>query len=221
MIHGSYWPWLALFALGAYHGINPGMGWLFAVALGLQEKTSSAVVRALPPIALGHLASIGLAVAAVQLLQARLPGYALRAVTSVILVGFGLLRLFRSRHPRWATWAGMRVGFRDLTLWSFLMATAHGAGLMLVPIILSMPVEGHAHHAAMQAASGAMIASSGSIRWLMPVGIHTLGYVALTGLVSLIVYKKVGLTVLRHAWLNLDLIWALALVCTGVLTLLF
>src|SRR5689334_11333419 len=126
-------PWLTLALLGAYHGVNPGMGWLFAVALGLQEKSSGAVRRALVPIALGHAASIGLTVALLGVGLASVPAAALRWLTAAALVAFGVLKLVRPRHPRWV---GMRVGFRDLTWWSFLMATAHGAGLMLLPVFL-------------------------------------------------------------------------------------
>ena len=139
----TLWPWLVLAGLGAFHGINPGMGWLFAVALGLQEKSQRAVRRALLPIALGHAASIGVVVLVVGLLQAVLPEYAVRYLCAAVLGVFGLLRLLRARHPRWV---GMRVGFGDLTLWSFLMASAHGAGLMLVPMLLQWPVGDAAHY---------------------------------------------------------------------------
>ena len=217
------WPWLALFALGAYHGLNPGMGWLFAVALGLQEKSGRAVLRALPPLALGHLISIGLVVIALELAQPRLPQWTLRLLTAAILLAFGLSRLIRARHPRWAQWVGMRVGFRDLTLWSFLMATAHGAGLMLAPILLGWPQEGQGHHAHMMASAlpslPAGLRASGSMWWL-PVAIHTLGYLAITGITALVVYKKLGLAILRRAWFNLDVVWAIALVATGMLSLL-
>lgn len=211
------WPWVALFALGAYHGINPGMGWLFAVALGLQEKSGRAVLRALPPIALGHLVSIGLVVMALELAQPRLPHWTLRFLTAAILLAFGLFRLIRSRHPRWV---GMRVSFRDLTLWSFLMASAHGAGLMLAPILLGWPQEGHMHMMASVLPSLPAAARAGVVRWWLPVVIHTLGYLAITALVALMVYWKLGVAILRRAWFNLDLIWAVALMATGLLSLL-
>ncbi|HWU41699.1 MAG TPA: hypothetical protein VN203_28920, partial [Candidatus Acidoferrum sp.] len=119
------WPWAALFLLGAYHGINPGMGWLFAVALGMQERSSRAVWRALVPISVGHAVAIGVVVALVGLFQAVLPLTALKIGVAVVLFGFGVYHLARHRHPRWG---GMLVGFGDLTIWSFLMASAHGAG---------------------------------------------------------------------------------------------
>jgi hypothetical protein len=193
------------------------MGWLFAVALGLQEKSGRAVLRALPPIALGHLVSIGLVVMALQLAQPRLPHWTLRFLTAAILLDFGLFRLIRSRHPRWV---GMRVSFRDLTLWSFLMASAHGAGLMLAPILLGWPHEGHMHMMASVLPSLPAAARAGVVRCWLPVVIHTLGYLAITALVALVVYWKLGVAILRRAWFNLDLVWAVALVATGLLCLL-
>src|SRR5882724_3001613 len=128
------WPWLTLFGLGAFHGLNPGMGWLFAVALGLQEQKRAAVFRALPPIALGHALSVGIVIAGALLACANFSHTALRFSSATLLFAFGAYRLVRSRHPNWV---GMRVGFRDLTLWSFIMASAHGAGLMLIPLFMN------------------------------------------------------------------------------------
>ncbi len=133
----TLWPWITLALLGAYHGLNPGMGWLFAVALGLQEGRRSAVIRAFAPIALGHAFSVAVVVALVGTAQAFVSAETLRLSGAALLVLFGLYKLLRPlSHPRWV---GMRVGFRDLATWSFLMATAHGAGLMLVPILLQLP----------------------------------------------------------------------------------
>ena len=129
----AVWPWLVLLGLGAFHGINPGMGWLFAVALGLQEKSQHAVRRALLPIALGHAASVGAVALIMGLLQTVVSELVLRYLCAAVLGAFAVVRLVRARHPRWV---GMRVGFRDLTLWSFLMASAHGAGLILLPLLL-------------------------------------------------------------------------------------
>jgi uncharacterized membrane protein len=131
----SYWPWLALALLGAYHGLNPAMGWLFAVALGLQERRLGAVLRAFPPIALGHVLAVSAAVLVVGVAQIVVPLDALRYACAGVLILFGLYKLIRRKHPRWV---GMRVGFKDLTAWSFLMASAHGAGLMLVPVVLKL-----------------------------------------------------------------------------------
>src|SRR5258708_6107063 len=127
--------------LGAYHGLNPGMGWLFAVALGMQEQKGSAIARSLVPIAVGHAAAIGCVVVAATFLGMTLPLIVIRYFVAAILVGLGIYCLVRHRHPRWVR---MQVGFRDLTVWSFLMASAHGAGLMVVPVLLgSNTVEAH------------------------------------------------------------------------------
>lgn len=196
--------WSTLFVLGAYHGVNPGMGWLFAVARGMQEHRTRAVAWSLPPIALGHALSIGVVVLLVQLIQVAVPIQYIRIGVAAILIGLGIFKLFRSRHFHWG---GMQVGFRDLTLWSFFMASAHGAGLMVLPVVMAGP---HAHH--MAAAQG--IVSGGWATF-----IHTLGYLAATGSLALLVYWKFGLAMLRKSWFNLDLIWAIALVVTGVAAL--
>jgi hypothetical protein len=211
------WPWLALLGLGAYHGINPAMGWLFAVALGLQEKSRRAVLGAMPPIALGHALSIAVVVGLLWLAQASVPEKPLRYAAAAILFGFGLFRLVRSRHPKWV---GMRVGFRDLTLWSFLMASAHGAGLMLVPIMLGWPQEhaGHMSHSGV-ISSHQMTALSGPLQWVSAVLVHSAGYLSVALLIALVVYEKLGLALLRRAWFNLDLLWMIALMMSGVLIL--
>jgi len=213
------WPWLAVFGLGIFHGINPAMGWLFAVALGLQEQKRGAVFRALPPMVLGHALSIGIIIAAVLIARVSLPHRALKITAAGILFAFGFYRLLRSRHPNWV---GMRVGFFDLTLWSFIMASAHGAGLMLVPFFLQSPAgqtahhhEGHEMHAlafANFSAPSLLIAS---------VVVHTLGYLITTALVALVVYQKLGVAILRRAWFNIDLVWMLALMITGIFILFF
>ena len=197
--------WSTLFLLGAYLGINPGMGWLFAVARGMQEHRTRAVAWSLPPIALGHALSIGSVVLIARLAQVALPLTYIRVGVAVALVGLGVYKLIRSRHFRWG---GMQVGFRELTIWSFLIASAHGAGLMVLPVMLAGP---HAHHhAAAQSAAGGVWATI----------IHTLGYFTVTAAVALLVYQKLGLAMLRRSWINLDLIWAVALVVTGFIALL-
>jgi hypothetical protein len=209
------WPWLVLVGLGAFHGINPGMGWLFAVALGLQEKSQRAVRRALLPIALGHAVSIGVVVLAVGLLQAVLPEQVVRYLCAALLGVFGLWRLVRARHPRWV---GMRVGFRDLMLWSFLMASAHGAGLMLVPLLLQWPVP-DASHARLMAALWPQAAVTSPVLVLAAVSVHTLSLFLVTSAIALLVYEKLGVAFLRHAWFNLDVLWAAALFIAGVMAL--
>src|SRR5215467_11059741 len=124
--------WILLL-LGAYHGLNPGMGWLFAVALGMQEQKARTVALSLVPIALGHGLAVVAAVSVALLLGVSLPLALLRNLMAALLIALGLFFLWKHWHPRWVR---MRVGFADLTLWSFLMATAHGAGLMVVPVLL-------------------------------------------------------------------------------------
>ena len=216
------WPWLTLFGLGAFHGINPAMGWLFAVGLGLQEQKRIAVLRALPPIALGHALSIGIIIAAVLLARVTVPPFALKITAAAILFAFGFYRLFRSRHPNWV---GMRVGFGDLTLWSFVMASAHGAGLMLIPLFLKSAPQTLAQHTGpmalhMHPPCGLEFANFNTPSLLTSsVAVHTLGYLLVTGLVAMLVYEKLGVGMLRRAWFNVDLFWMLALMITGVFIL--
>ena len=222
MSTGDLWPWITLAALGAYHGVNPAMGWLFAVALGLQERSRGAVFNAFPPIALGHAASVALVVGVVVVSRAIVPIDALKIVGCVVLAGFGIYKLLRSSHPRWV---GMRVGFRDLTAWSFLMASAHGAGLMLVPILLRLPGYGgqvidlrdlpHMEYMSL----GAPDSIATLISQASAVGIHTLAMFGVMAAVAVVVYEKVGVSILRRGWFNLDRAWAIVLIVAGVLTL--
>jgi hypothetical protein len=207
---GSTALWLMVL-LGAYHGINPGMGWLFAVALGMQEQKGSAVARALVPIALGHALAIGSVVLAAVFLGMALPREVIRYSVAAILFGLGIFSLVRHHHPRWVR---MQVGFRDLTVWSFLMASAHGAGVMVLPVLLgSKTVE------AADQMAGHHHASASPLAALLATGVHTTAYLSVTGLIAWVVYKKVGLAILRRAWLNLNLVWAIALVVTSLVTL--
>lgn len=220
MMH-DLWPWLGLFGLGAYHGLNPGMGWLFAVALGLQEKSRNAIYRALLPIALGHALAIAVVVLLIGGIGVMLSQTVVRGVAAFALIAFGVYRLVRARHPKWV---GMRVGFRDLTVWSFLMASAHGAGLMLLPVLLGhSPTTdtSHAHHAPSMGlifSSEPMAFLSNPAVGLLSAGVHSIGYLLAMGVVALVVYEKLGLAWLRHAWFNLDWLWAVALVAAGILT---
>ena len=205
-----------MIVLGAYHGINPGMGWLFAVALGIQAGSARGVWRALPPMALGHAIAVGVVLALALIAQMLIPVATLKIAVASCLAMLGAYRLWRHRHPRFG---GMRVGFRDLTVWSFLMASAHGAGFMVLPFVMAMPAEAmaadhlHAHGAHM--AMAAPVPYTGAIA----LAIHTLAYLATTILAAQVVYRKVGLMILRRAWINLDWIWAGALVVTGVVVL--
>jgi hypothetical protein len=210
-----FWPWAALFLLGAYHGINPGMGWLFAVALGMQKTSSRAVWAALGPISVGHALAISVVVLLAGLAQTVVPLRALKVGVAIILFGLGLYHLVRHRHPRWG---GMQIGFADLTLWSFLMASAHGAGLMVLPILFRISRGESPSGSAASMHHMHMSAVGGGNTNLSAILVHTLGYLVVMGFAAWVVYEKLGLALLRKAWLNLDLIWAVALIATGILT---
>jgi hypothetical protein len=204
--------WGMLVSLGVFHGINPGMGWLFAVALGMQERHRGAVLRALVPLGAGHALAVAGSVAVALALDAVLPMRVLRWTIAGVLVALGVMRFFRHRHPRWV---GMRVSMGGLTLWSFLMASAHGAGMMVVPVFVRMSMadgSGHAHHMAAAAGTTATVA-------VLATGLHAVSYLAVTGVIALLVFEKLGVGILRRAWFNLDLIWTAALVATGAATL--
>src|SRR5215475_12651560 len=198
---GSTALWLMLL-LGAYHGMNPGMGWLFAVGLGMQEQRGSAVAKSLVPIAVGHALAIGIVVLTVAFLGMALPLMSIRYSVAALLVGLGIYCLVGHHHPRWVR---MRVGFRDLTVWSFLMASAHGAGLMVLPAVLgSSTVEAVDHMTRHNHAASPFAA-------LLATAFHTTAYLVVTGLAAWAVYSKLGLAVLRKAWIDLDLAWTAAL----------
>lgn len=205
--------WAGLVGLGAFHGVNPGMGWLFAVARGMQEKRRAEVWRALLPLGIGHALAVGAALVAAAALGRALPVEALKWGVAVLLVTLGARRLVRHRHPRSR---GMRVGLAGLTAWSFLMASAHGAGLMVVPFVLNgaapAVAAGHAAH------GGPDLGVIGPGGALALAGIHALGYLIVSAAIAAVVYEKVGLRFLRTGWLNLDLVWAVALIATGALT---
>jgi hypothetical protein len=213
------WPWVALALLGAYHGLNPAMGWLFALALGLQEKRRSAVIGALLPIALGHASAIAIAILLLRFVLNFFPLNTLKWIIALFLFALGAYRLFRASHPRGA---GMKVGGKDLFVWSFLMASAHGAGLMILPVLMAQPMQGMTHHMA-----GAMPGFSTSLSATTigaAVLIHTLSMLFVAGLIAILffqAYEKVGLQMLRYAWLNFDFIWAIALIVAGFAVIFF
>jgi hypothetical protein len=222
------WPWVTLGALGAYHGLNPAMGWLFAVALGLQEQSRKAVLQALVPLALGHEAAIALVVLLVSVAHLVAAPQLLRAVGALALISFGVYKFLRPRsHPRWV---GFRVSPPELALWSFLMSSAHGAGLMLVPVVLGLSNGDHAHASHTHAAQSPLshIVDQGGVGglstlWLAQdlaaIFIHTLAMLLVMGAVALVVYEKFGVGFLRKAWLNLDGLWAGTIVAAGLVTL--
>jgi hypothetical protein len=201
--------WALMIGFGAYHGLNPGMGWLFALALGLQQKSARAIWQSLVPISIGHALSIAV-IAAVVLAAGHLLSIALlRYLTASVLLAFGLVKLFTYyRHPRWV---GMRVGMRDLFVWSFIMAAAHGAGLMVAPTLLEITAKTGQPGAAMSSVAGLMLA----------VGLHTTAMLLVMALVAGIVYYKLGLKILRQQWVNFDLIWAVALLVAGATAVYF
>lgn len=194
---GDAWLWPGAALLGAWHGINPAMGWLFAVALGMQERSHGAVWRALAPLAAGHALAVGAAVAAALAAGFVAPASTVRWAVAGALVAMGLYRLIRGRHPRYGS---MRIGSPELVVWSLLMASAHGAGLMVMP--LALHEGGHA--------------TGGSGLGLTLV--HTAAYLLVTATVASLIYRWLGLRQLRRVWVNLDMVWGLALVVTGVAT---
>jgi hypothetical protein len=206
-------PWSGMFLLGAYHGLNPAMGWLFALALGLQERRRRVLLQALASIALGHLLAVGLAALLLLALQLVLPLSLLRHLTAAILAAFGVYRLAHARHPRWV---GMRVGFRDLIAWSTLMASGHGAGLMLSPFLLGPLCIASGSHGSVGIHPVWIL---GLRNGLGGVGAHTMGYVLTAGLIAWVMYEGSHLALLRRAWVNLDLLWAFVLIGAALLTL--
>jgi hypothetical protein len=206
-------PLATLALLGAYHGLNPAMGWLFAVGLGLQDRDRGSVLRALPPIAIGH--ELALAAVALLVLGAGLAAkpHVLHVAAAALLIGFGIFRFAKPRaHPRWTT---MRVTPRELTWWSFLMSSAHGAGLMVTPVLLGTGVpaagahDGHDHPLTTMSMGEGLIA----------ITVHVGAMLLVMGVVAVLVYEKLGLSFLRRAWINSDQVWAAAFVVAGVVTL--
>jgi hypothetical protein len=226
------WPWVALLLLGAAHGINPGMGWLFAVALGLQRRKRSAVWRALLPLAGGHAAAVAVAALIAGFIGMTLTAGQLKWVVATLLLTVGVSKLVRTRHPRYG---GMAVGGWHLAVWSFLMASVHGAGLMAVPFLIALArpsaaaASTHTMHAGVLGAGGNTVhnahmadlisaTTSAPMAGLGVALVHTLGYLLITGIVAVVVYERLGLRLLGRAWFNVDRIWAGALIVTAVLT---
>jgi hypothetical protein len=204
------WPWLALAGLGAFHGLNPAMGWLFAVALGLNRKSRGAVLMALPPIALGHAVAIAVVAGTVVLVGVIVPERLVAVGAGCLLVGWAAYHQFRGHRHR--VRVGMTAGQVGLLLWSFLMATAHGAGLMIVPALIPLCLSASPMRE--------ITLSHTAVVSLAAVGVHTGAMLATTGLIAVVVFQWVGLGILRSAWINIDLIWTVALALTGALLLL-
>ncbi len=203
------WPWLLLAGLGAFHGLNPAMGWLFAVALGLHRHSLAAVLWALPPLAIGHMLSIGIVAGAVIAGGVLIEGQWIYAAAALLLIGWAAYnQLYGHRHR---VRVGMTAGFGGLLLWSFLMATAHGAGLMLLPAIMPL---------CLAASPISDVGATGSVGiTLAAIGVHTGATLAVTALIAIVVYRWLGVAILRTAWVNFDRIWNAALATTGLILL--
>jgi hypothetical protein len=206
----EYWPWLILAGLGAFHGLNPAMGWLFAVALGLHRNSRVIIVQALPAIALGHAVSIATVAGAVVLAGIAIRADALLAGSGILLIGWAIYhQLYGHRHR---VRVGLRTGLAGLALWSFLMATAHGAGLMVLPALIPLCLaDSPLGEIAVEGSVGIMLAA---------VGIHTAAMLAVTGTIAIAVREWLGLALLRSAWINFDLIWTAGLALAGLVLLL-
>jgi hypothetical protein len=205
----------ALAGLGAFHGLNPAMGWLFAVARGMQERSLTVLLRSLPPIALGHLASVAIIAAVVSATESVVAASVVGIAGGLALVGFGLWRLLSQRHFRWA---GMRLSERQLVGWSFLMSSAHGAGLMLLPVLTAGVAAGQTGHMA-HMAPATQGTPAAALEGLAAAGIHTLAMFAVMAACAVVVYEFVGVNVLRRAWFNVDRLWAAVMVGAGALTI--
>ena len=210
------WPWIALVALGAWHGLNPGMGWLFAVSLGLQNRSRAAIFQAMCAIAIGHALSVFAIISLAFLVGRYISAAWFGLAAGLSLAGLGSWRLLRGRHPRWV---GMRVNFRELTWWSCLMASAHGAGLMLLPVF----VNGGGAWCGVSSSSSlkSAVQFQGFYNSIPGVCLHSLSQFVVAGIVAWLVYDIVGLAILRKSWFNADLVWSCSLILAGVLMLTF
>ena len=204
--------WLAVIVSGLYHGINPGMGWPLAVAAGLMERTPRAVLAALGPLSAGHLLAMLCVLLPFSLLMALVSWQRqIQIAASLLVIAFGMARLIKRRHPR----ALARIKPTQLGLWSFAVAIAHGAGLMLVPIYLGLCQTG-----AFDMAAGALIGAQLGMAVLIS-AIHTAAMIGAGGLCAWLVYRYLGLTFLSRGWFNLEGVWAASLVLVGAISLVF
>src|SRR5688572_28742656 len=212
--------WGAIALLGALHGVNPAMGWLFAVSLGLQARSSRAVWSALAPLALGHALAVAAALATGAILGIVLPLTWIRWIAAAALLAFGVQHLRSHSHPRWGV-GGMCVGPRQLTTWSFLVSSAHGAGLMVLPFVMrpTSSADAHTDHVSGHGAhlAGVVVSTDHNVALLATL-LHTAGYLAVAGAIAWIAYRWLGLRFLRRAWINMNVIWAAALLLTAVAT---
>jgi hypothetical protein len=197
------WPWLAFAGLGMFHGLNPAMGWLFAVALGLHRQGRRTIQLALLPMAAGHALSIWVVAASVMVMGTIVNTAAIRIIAGNVLIIWAAYHwLFGHRHR---VRIGMTAGVVGLALWSFLMATAHGAGLMLVPALMPL------------CSSLPILGSDSLLILLAAVTVHTLATLVMTGLIALVVHEWFGLAFLRRSWINFDTLWTGGLFATGLI----
>jgi hypothetical protein len=209
--------WLTLAGLGAYHGLNPAMGWLFAVSRGMQQRSRRAVLSSLLPIAIGHELSLVLVAAVALVAAATIDVAVLHVVAAVLLLAFGVFRFVKPRaHPRWTR---MRVNGRELTLWSFLMASAHGAGLMIAPVLLGIGGAAAASAGSHDHSPLGVASSSSLLEAAAGLAIHVATMLAVMAVVAVVVYEKLGVEVLRRAWINTDQLWAGSFVVAAGITL--
>ena len=207
MTESAAWPWLTLIGLGMFHGANPAMGWLFAVALGQHRGSRSEVLGALAPIAIGHLFSTAIVAGLIVFFGFLVDHSLIRKASGILLIGWGVYhQIYGHRHR---VRVGMTTGFLGLVLWSFLMATAHGAGMMLVPALIPLCLSGTP--AAELVEGGSLLIAA------LAISLHALAMLLVTGVIAVIVYEWVGLGFLRRGWINLDLLWTAALVLAGLI----
>lgn len=205
--------WLAVVASGLYHGVNPGMGWPLAVSAGLMERTPRALAAALWPLTVGHLLAMLAIILPFSLLVALVEWRSqIQVGASLLVIGFGIFRLVNRRHPRMLA----RIRPTQLALWSFAVAIAHGAGLMLVPIYLGLCSaagldSGHE-------AAGALIKTDLGMAVLVSV-VHSAAMIAAGGVLAWLVYRYLGLKFVSRSWFNLDATWAASLILVGTLSL--
>lgn len=208
------WLWLALVASGLYHGVNPGMGWPLAVSAGLMDKSPRALFRALWALAAGHLLATFLVLLPFAFLLVLAEWQrSIQISASLLVIGFGVYRLIEHRHPR----ALARIPPTQLALWSFAVAIAHGAALMLVPIYLGLcqALELDAGHEA-----GALMKASLGMAVLVSL-VHVAAMVSAGGSLAWLVYRYLGLRFISRSWFNLDAVWATSLVLVGAVALAF
>jgi hypothetical protein len=207
------WLWLAVMAGGLYHGLNPGMGWPLAVSAGLMEKSPRALVVALGPLAAGHLLAVLLVLLPFALLVAFVEWQRqIQIGASLLVIGFGIIRLADRRHPR----ALARIRPTQLGLWSFAVAIAHGAGLMLVPIYLGLCREADLDRG--HEVAGALINVSLGMAVLVAT-VHATAMIAAGGCMAWLVYRYLGLKFVSRSWFNLDTSWAASLILVGAIAL--